>query len=134
MRLSRIAPVVLVVPLLTEDLDPMSGRTPPVGLTAPVVLVLPMLAEDLDPMSGRTPPVGLTAPVVLVVPMLAEDLDPTGDRVVRAGRMDLGLTAGRMVRMDHMPVRPSRKEDLDHMAKQISTTRIDSAGLSAAAC
>ena len=80
---------------------------------APVVLVVPMLAEDLDPMSGHTPPVGPTAPVVLVVPMLAEDLD---------------LTTG------HMVARPSRKEDLDHMAKQISTTRIDSAGLSAAAC
>ena len=101
---------------------------------APVVLVVPMLAEDLDPMSGHTPPVGPTAPVVLVVPMLAEDLDLTTGHMVRVVRMDLGRTPVHMVRVGHMVARPSRKEDLDHMAKQISTTSIGSAGSSAAAC
>ena len=89
-----------------------------------------MLTEDLDPMSGRTPPVGPTAPVV---PMLAEDLDLTTGHMVRVVRMDLGRTPVHMVRVGHMVARPSRKEDLDHMAKQLSTTT-DSAGLSAAAC
>ena len=107
MRLSRIAPVVLVVPLLTEDLDLTTGDMVRVGPTAPVVLVVPMLAEDLDLTTGH---------------------------MVRVVRMDLGRTPVHMVRVGHMVARPSRKEDLDHMAKQISTTRIDSAGLSAAAC
>jgi hypothetical protein len=87
-----------------------------------------MLAEDLDRMSGHTPPVGPTAPVVLVVP---EDMS---GHMVRVVRMDLGRTPVHMVRVGHIVARPSRKEDLDHMAKQISTTRIDSAGLSVAAC
>ena len=73
------------------------------------------------------------APVVLVVPMLAEDLDLTTGHMVRVVRMDLGRTPVHMVRVGHMVARPSRKEDLDHMGKQLSTTT-DSAGLSAAAC
>ena len=74
------------------------------------------------------------APVVLVVPLLTEDLDLTPGHMVRVVRMDLGRTPVHMVRVGHMVARPSRKEDLDHMAKQISTTSIGSAGSSAAAC
>jgi len=63
------------------------------------------------------------APVVLVVPLLTEDLDLTAGRMVRVARMDLGRTPGHMVRVVHMAACPSRKEDLDRTANQISTTR-----------
>jgi hypothetical protein len=64
--------------------------------------------------------------------LLTEDLDLTVGRMVRVVRMDLGRTPGHMVRVVYMAARPSRKEDLDRTANQISTTKRDSAGRRAA--
>ena len=65
-----------------------------------------------------------------MVRVVRVDLDLTTGHMVRVVRMDLGRTPG------HRVARPSRKEDLDRTANQISTaranqistTRRDSAG------
>jgi hypothetical protein len=91
-----------------------------------VVLEVPLPARNLNPAAAHMVRAGRT---VLVVPLPAEDLD------LMTGGMVLAVMAlGHMARVGQRVARPLRKGNLDHIANQISRTRRDSAGLSAAAC
>lgn len=92
-----------------------------------MVLEVPLPTKNLNPQAAH---MVRTCRTVLVVPLLAGDLDPMTGGMVLAVLMALG----QMARVGQRVARPLRKGNLDHIANQISRTRRDSAGLSAAVC